>query len=108
EIGVQLVQVVPGKTEHRWFPAKPVPVDEDGRFRVEHVPPGEWQVVAVGWRSTGSGGRMQTLVPIGSTGRLDEGRCHELRIDASALVPGALRGQVLVNGELERDAGLRI
>ncbi len=74
----------------------PLAIGDDGTFAADGVPPGNWKVELVtvvahgnGWSSRGV--QMTDAVFV-------DGQTTTLRLDASALLPGVLEAQVIVNG----------
>ena len=82
-----------------WLGQPGFPVGDDGMFRIDGVPPGDWQIELV----HGVGGVMREHA-VGHVAALAAGERREVAIDIRSLQPGELVATVLLDGELLRRA----
>lgn len=75
-------------------------ISKDGTFRLSGVRPGTWRVFVYGFRSYGSTASIsgRTYTPGLATIVVESGRTLELDLDANAILPGRLSGQLLLDG----------
>jgi len=81
-----------------WQPNIDLPLAKDGSFEHGGLPAGTYDVALAGVLPHGFDDGQQLTVPLGRV-RLIDGETKQLDRDLQGLIPGRLRGRVLINGE---------
>jgi hypothetical protein len=95
------LQLTDPSDPQRMFPAAQrdrIPLADDGSFRIDGVPPGNWNVLLCYTVRLGDGASTGGAEVLARVTGLAEGETRDLTLNASILVPGELRGLVVVDG----------